>query len=473
MSNIQSKIYSGHTQIQIFFDIRYYLYILLLILPYLSFAAAPFSLVDSGPSHPDFKKRFLGVYGVLSKLEPSVSQKDRPLYQKVMPYLEQPQRAIQILNSELKREHNAVFDFLLGSLYFQNDDFDLAQSSLKEAIRKHPSFRRAYRVLALVSFKKGDYRSAIPALLKTISLGGADGQSYGLLAYAYLNQESYYSALEAYQQCRIFRPNSKDVQMGLAHCLIHTQQYGQAIALLDEMIQKDPSKTDLWLLQCNAFLSTEQHDRAMINLEIVRRMGRAKFKSLILLSKLYFNQDLFHLGLDSCLEAIRLRNQVEFQSIETPLSYLINREQWSSAQRLLAALPSSFEYHLKEEQKAHFKTIKASLFFGKGQKDDAVQLLKSIIQGNPMYGKALLLLGRYLLELNKIEDAEFYLERAIHIQTYSHEAHLELGRLFVIKGDFNQSLTHLYRAQQIKKSVELQSYIQHVESAHRATHSDL
>ena len=52
--------------------------------------------------------------------------------------------------------------------------------------------------------QRTDYQAAIEPFLKVIELGGSDAQSYGLLAYAYLNQEKYESSLSAYRMARMF-----------------------------------------------------------------------------------------------------------------------------------------------------------------------------------------------------------------------------------------------------------------------------
>ena len=50
-------------------------------------AASVFSLSDSDPDSPAFKKRFLASYGVNGAIEPKLASKDQSLYQKVLPLL--------------------------------------------------------------------------------------------------------------------------------------------------------------------------------------------------------------------------------------------------------------------------------------------------------------------------------------------------------------------------------------------------
>ena len=127
-----------------------------------------------------------------------MASKDQSLYQKVLPLLSSaPRDAIAIVQREVNPNSNAAFDFLVGNLFYQLRDFGQAERAMKEAVRKFPSFRRAYRILALIYVQRDELKRAIEPLLRVIELGGGDGQAYGLLGYAYLVGEKYESGLAA------------------------------------------------------------------------------------------------------------------------------------------------------------------------------------------------------------------------------------------------------------------------------------
>ena len=137
------------------------------------------------------------------------SSQDRPLYEAIEPFWQSnPARAIELARKGLTQQSNAAFDFLLGSLYYTQNDYRNAATYLQSALQKFPDFRRAHRNLALIHIQQERYDPAIRHLLRVIELGGGDGQSYSMLAYAYLNTEHYQSALSAYQLARMFLPNS-------------------------------------------------------------------------------------------------------------------------------------------------------------------------------------------------------------------------------------------------------------------------
>ena len=136
-----------------------------------------------------------------------------------------PEQAIKQLSEQIKEDDSAAFDFILANLYFQEGDLVAAEKFYLQAIKKYPSFRRAYKNLGFVNIQSGDYVSAINSISKSMELGDVDGRAYGLLAYSYLTQENYYPAEAAYRQAILMQPEVVDWKLGLARCLLETVSY--------------------------------------------------------------------------------------------------------------------------------------------------------------------------------------------------------------------------------------------------------
>ena len=65
--------------------------------------AALFSLSDSDPDSPEFRRRFMASYGVNEAIEPKLTQADRPLQEAILPHLRNnPRTAIQLIEQALK-----------------------------------------------------------------------------------------------------------------------------------------------------------------------------------------------------------------------------------------------------------------------------------------------------------------------------------------------------------------------------------
>ena len=427
---------------------------------------APFALSDSGPGSAEFRARFLANYGVHSEIEPSMSAKDKPLYERVAPFLENnPQAAIREVEGALEDDSNPAFRFLLGSLYYQSARYADAEKHLRAAVKQFPDFRRAYRTLGLLYVQGGRYPEAMTAWLKVISLGGGDGQSYGLLGYAYLMEGKYQSALSAYEMARMFKPDSVDFRRGEAQCLLETGQSLRAAALFDELIAEQPSKADYWLLQANTFLNLERYEDAIANLEVVQGLKAGTRDSCFLLGDLYLRSENYGLALAQYTAALKMPGAPHVDQALRPLEYLVGRGLLAEASRYLVALKAYLPDHIEPGQAELLAVTEAKLA---RQRDDlarALQLLQPVVERNPLNGEALLLMAGLCVERADYEEAAFYLQRAQSVPGKQVEALIAYGRLEVNRGDLSAALGHLRAAQQIEKRPGVARYIESIEQA--------
>jgi len=429
--------------------------------------AQPFELSDTGTAAPDFRQQFLASYGVNPKIEPEVTPEDRPLYERIEPYLRNnPQQAIRIVTEEIDADTNAAFHFLLGNLYYQTGQYAESERALKQAVSKFPSFRRAYRTLGLIFIQSDRFEPAITVWLKVITLGGGDAQSYGLLAYAYLAQGKYNSALSAYQQARMFKPDSTDFRRGAAQCLLQTAQYKQAVALFDELIAEKSDVPDYWLLQANAYLELERYDDATANLEILAGRGQATLQSQQLLGNLYLRDDNHRLALQTYQEALRVHSVAAVEDALRPLEYLINRSLFDEAATYLETLKSELPSVLDADDRIRLIVAEAGIALERGEKAKAIDQLKPLVEAQPLAAEALLLLAEAYQRNDKFEEAEFYLQRVLSVPEKKTEALLALGRMEVRRGDFDAALKHLRAArEQEPRRSGLAAYIESIEKA--------
>ena len=137
-----------------------------------TFAQAPFPLGDSHPSSEAFRKRFLASYGINEAIEPKLESKDRGLYEKALPHLQNnPQEAIRVVEEGLPDdEEKPAFQFLIGNLYYQLGNFPQSERALTRATKAFPAFRRAYRTLGLIYIHA--WQSTTPEQSKPQKPGG-------------------------------------------------------------------------------------------------------------------------------------------------------------------------------------------------------------------------------------------------------------------------------------------------------------
>ncbi len=436
----------------------------LLLLSGVAHASPSFDLVDTNPNSAEFKQRFYGSFGINSAIEPILTQADRPLYESIAPYLQKkPEKAIELAKQGITQNSNAAFDYLVGSLYYMQGNYSDAAAYLNAARKKFPDFRRAHRNLALIYIQQNRYETAIKHLLRVIELGGGDGQSYSMLGYAYLTQEKYQSALSAYQLARMFLPDSMDVRRGEAQCLLMTQQFGAAIALFDELISEHPNEQDYWLFQANGYLSQNQVQDAIANLEIAHTIAPPSASSLSLLGDMYLNQEMHALALNNYQAALKQDPTTRPEQALKPLRRLMQTGLFDAARTYLKLIDSNLQTALSPTQATEKAVISAQLTIESGDLEQGLDQLQSLLNEHPLNGAALLLMADVQLEREAYEEATFYFERATSVAEVQIDALVGLARTAVAQSKFQSALKHLQKSQRIKQRPDIAQFMASIE----------
>lgn len=167
---------------------------------------------------PAFKKRFIDSYIAETDIEPRVTIPEREQMERVLDLISANNMddAIRMLNSAQSRMNNAVFDFTLANILFQQDKLEDAAEMYQIALEKYPKFRRAWRNLAIIQVRQNLFDQALHSLTRVIELGGGDAIIYGLLGFSYSSAENFLSAESAYRMALLLDPATLDWKMGLA-----------------------------------------------------------------------------------------------------------------------------------------------------------------------------------------------------------------------------------------------------------------
>ena len=252
-------------------------------------SAVPIGVPTSLFQSDDFKKAFVGSYGILADVEPKVSRAesemlvtvrelfDKGHFAKAESELSRFIRATDGVEDEdgNKQSISPAMVFVLGTLYFQADRLDDARRAYLEAIRRYPKFRRAHTNLAYLYAKQEEMDKALPHLQQAIELGENSHRVFGLTGFSYLSADNPVAAETAYRQAIMLNGANIDWQMGLAQSLITQEKFEEAAALLGTLIKQDPNNKQLVLQQTNAYLEMDKKDDAAANLEMLRLRGQA------------------------------------------------------------------------------------------------------------------------------------------------------------------------------------------------------
>jgi tetratricopeptide (TPR) repeat protein len=422
----------------------------------------------------EFARRLVGSYGFLSEAEPKMLPEEHHFFtNKIRPVLaEEPKKALPLLEARVKQPNaSAQFDYLLGTILFQEGDLTNAVKHFEAALAKFPDFRRAQRNLAFALVRDGKYGDAAKALTRTIALGGGDGEVFGLLGFSYMNQARYVSAEGAYRQALVFKPDNLDFKLGLVKCSVASANYDHALALLDELLQQHPERDTLWTLHANIYIQKEQPAKAAVSLEMLRRLGKATPKDLFLLGDLYMAQEARDLALASYVEALEKDAGQNPAKALRPAQILVSRGAWDEARTLFAKVRGAANLSSDDQLKLLKLESKVAMASGEGEK--AVETLEQIIQKNPLDAEALLLAGDFYAKNGQREKAEFRYQSAAGIDSSSFQADafVKHAQLLVQSQKYTQALELLRKAQKIKPRDNVQRYLDKIEQLARGSHS--
>ncbi len=414
---------------------------------------------------PDFARRLWGSYGFLSEREPRLRPEEQTVYRDtILPLLrEDPEKAVPALEAAAKPEASALFDYTLGTVHFQRGDFTNAVRHFETALAKFPDFLRAQRNLALALVREGRYAPAIPALTRTLTLGGADGRIYALLAFAQVQEGQYLAAAAAYQQALLYEPDNFDYRLGLVKCHVATANYGAALILLDELLARHPDREALWTLRANLHVQQNQLDRAIISLEMLRKLGRAAPAQLSLLGDLYLAEAIPDLALSAYLEAARLDGGTNLTRALRAADLLAGRGAWEEAHTLLDRARALAGPNRSREDELKWLRLEARVALGRGEGERAIQTLERLLEVNPMDGEALLLAGDYYKQHGDPERAAFRYDAAAKVAGFEAPALVKLAQVHVEARRFTQAIELLRRAQKIQPRDNVQRYLEQVE----------
>lgn len=414
---------------------------------------------------PGFVARFMGNYGFKSEVEPRIQNPiELELYQSLVEVVrDNPDEAIKQLKNAIKPDSSAILDFTLGTLYLQTGQNSQALESFRVSVSKFPDFLRAHKNLGFALVKEGEFDEAVESLTKSIELGGADGNTYGLLGFALMNLEQFVSAETAYKSAILLAPRNADWKLGLVKCQVALQKYSEAIDLLNDLIDKNPESERLWELQANIHMQVNEPLKAAVNYELLRRMGKATPGQLMLLGDIYIMENSKELALQAYMEGISVDTGENTTRALRAADILVSRGAYDDAQGLLKQIQDSRGQELEGENALNILRLQAKIAMANGDGENAVNLLEQVLEKNPLDGEALILVGEYYAGKGEREKAEFQYERAEKIEGFEADALVKHAQLLVQHQKYVQAVELLIRAQKIRPRDSVQRYLEAIE----------
>jgi tetratricopeptide (TPR) repeat protein len=417
---------------------------------------------------PEFKKQFLGSYGIHPDVEPKVSADERALLEKIYAVMAQsPDQARTELETATTAQSSAMFDFILGNLHFQKEEIEPATKRYQLAVAKFPSYRRAHKNLGLIQMRTGNYADAIGSFTRMIELGGGDGLSYGLLANAYAAQKDFLAAEVAFRNALLLQPANDEWRLGLARTIFKQQKNEEAASLLSVLIERNPDKPEFWLLQAQAYLGMKQPLKAAENFEVVYRLGKSTPESMYTLGDIYVNEGQHDLAASAYHRAVELnKTQSPARAIRSAEA-LAARGATTQARELIKNLNQLLGPQLADEDRKKLLRVEARVAVAAGESGAAVKTLEELVATDPLDADANLLLGQHYARSGEPERAMIHYERAASIEGFEARAKLRMAQLLVAGGKYQEAVPLIKRSQELDPREEIARYLEQVERVAR------
>lgn len=412
-----------------------------------------------------FQKRFAESYMAETEIEPRVTMEERDRMQKVLGFMSSGEmdKAAGLLEKSRGDKANALYDFMLANILFQQEKIDQAAGIYQIAVEKYPKFRRAWRNLGLIYVRMSEFEKALPALTRVIELGGSDSLTYGLLGFAYSSVENHLSAESSFRMAVLLDPATIDWKMGLARSLFKQERYAEAVSLCDSLISGNPDRADFWLLQANAYIGLNQPLKAAENYELVDRIGKSTIDSLNMLGDVYINEGLYEMAVDAYIRAMGKGTQYKIERAIRAAKALTARGEIKETRKLLDSIKALHGGQLSTEDNKDLLKLRARLAVAEGSGGEEARVLEEIVGLDPLDGEALILLGQHSNRNGDTERAVFYYERAANIEKYEADARVRHAQLLVGMGKYDEALPLLRKAQQLKPRDDVLKYMEQVE----------
>lgn len=416
---------------------------------------------------PRFQRQFVQSYLSETDIEPTVTQLEQETMTRVMEYLaaDKMDRAVDLLEQKNDVSATAVFDYTLANIHFQRDQIQRATAGYEAAVEKFPAFRRAWRNLGVIQVKESHFEEALVALTKVIELGGADAVTYGLLGFSYASVENHLAAESAYRMATLLDPLTPDWKMHLARSLFKQERFDDAAALCADLLAQEPERTDLWLLQANAYIGLGRPMDAAANYEVVDRLGASTPESLATLADIYTNEELYDIAVDTYIRAIDKSPAGSAERSLRAARLLVSRGALDDTSRLVTHIEAYVLDQLSADSKKDLLRMQARLALAEGAGEEEARILKEIVELDPLDGDALILLGQHAGRTGDVALAAHYFEQAAGIEEFEADAKLRHAQVLVGERRYAEALPLLQRAQLLKPRENIEEFMKQVEQA--------
>jgi len=396
-------------------------------------------------------------YNFRKNVEPDMTEAEYALYEQVVPMaVSRPDFALTLLETMVadEEEESPAFLFVLGNVYYSANELEKAEKYYRMAVEAYPDFLRAWANLGVLYYTSQRFEEAVECTVKAIDLGDRSAESYELLGYCLEQSDNLLASEMAYMQAYIQEPNNSKYVKALVFIYLETKQYERAEPMLRQLLKLDPEDESNWALFARMLNKQERRLEAMSVLETAQQLGITTPMEDAQLADLYADLNFQDEAVEAYRKVIEDDEKLGYGSYIRYVKSAVASEDYETARALLKDLPRN----LSEEHSMEVLLLVAEINFNLGEYDQARSELETVLETDPMNGKALLILGRALVQQQEIARAEFVLEQACQVEEFIFPASIELAALYVESRRYSDALEYLDKALKVRSTPELEQY---------------
>jgi tetratricopeptide (TPR) repeat protein len=383
------------------------------------------------------------------------------VYEKVVDMLRsQPDLAITLLEGMMteNQQPSPAFEFILGNAYYLAGQKDKAEPRYLSAVKRYPTFVRAWYSLGVLYYSVDRYADAVRCLSQATSLGDRDPATLGLLGYCLEHTGNTIVAEVCYLQALSVDSANTDWMEGLLRVYVQRRQFEAAEILAKGLIKLRPADSSYWLSYANILVSENRKLDAMIMLEASAGAGVAGPRELNMLADLYAELDLDPEAINAYQRLIAVAPDQGERQLLRFAQVLIANGRLKEAEGVLDGLPSA----LTPAGRIDSLQARSDLFVARKQWPEARKELEELLKDAPLDGKALLSLGEIYVAQDDLIHASFAFEAAYKIPETTYQASIELANIELKNRHFARCVEYLQAALSIERTEELQDYLNRV-----------
>jgi tetratricopeptide (TPR) repeat protein len=399
----------------------------------------------------------------LKDREPEMTVEEYTLYEKVLTMLSSnPDFAVKLLEAmgNDKEPPSPAFEFILGNAYYAAGQTDKSEAKYLSAVKRYPSFLRAWVNLGVLYFATDRYKEATPCFSKAITLGDRDSSTFGMLGYSLEKEGNIVSSEMAYMQALSGDPGNADWKEGLLRIFVEGKQFPRAESLVKTIIKDRPSEYQFWLIYANILLSEGRKLDATVLLEAASGMGVANPEELSLLGDLYADQDLVPEAASAYRRVLASSTELGEPKLLHFARILTEDGKFKEAQDLLDSLKPK----ISPAGEVEFLQDRADLLVSQKQWPEARSELEKLLKLAPLNGKALISLGNTYIAEEDVARATFAFEAASRVPSTAYVANLNLANIELKNRHFAKCVEDLEKALSIQKSDAVEDFLARVKT---------